>query len=392
MSFEIPLGNTTEPLPFLLIDEADHLTGLTGLLPTVTLRKPGGSFDTPSGAVSEVGNGWYEIAADADDADTLGPLILHAEAGGADPADTLYRVVTPLADQVWDEVLDGTHHESIATAGGFLQRQASFAEGTVQGATDSTVVLDSFMSDQDDYYNDGLIGITTGTGLQQLRIIVDYDGASRTCTLASDRPWIVTPETGVSTWEIYTNGPTSVTNVSNASVTSIGAPITNELTTINNIVSGATPADIWAFAARTLTQSAAQTLAAVSGSALTWLRGDVLAQSLTGLGTLAGRTRLVLTIKRDLDDADADALLQIEESDGVLVWMGAVPEDILDGSLIVDDEDAGDVTLALAGSLMAQLPVRTTLHYDIQMILDGEPVTVTQSTCRLQADVTRATA
>lgn len=78
---------------FLMIDESDHVTGLTGLSPTVTLSKAGGSFASPAGSVSEVGNGWYKVAGNATDTGTLGPLVLHATATGADPFDREYDVV-----------------------------------------------------------------------------------------------------------------------------------------------------------------------------------------------------------------------------------------------------------------------------------------------------------
>ena len=86
-------SSTAQPLVFLMVDSADHITGKTGLSPTVTLSKNGGSFASPAGAVTEIGNGWYKVAGNATDTATLGPLILHATGTGADPVDVLYEVV-----------------------------------------------------------------------------------------------------------------------------------------------------------------------------------------------------------------------------------------------------------------------------------------------------------
>lgn len=86
-------GQTSEPLPFLMVDETDHITGKTGLSPTVVISKNGASFAAPSGAVSEIGNGWYKVAGNATDTNTLGPILLHATATGADPTDTEFQVV-----------------------------------------------------------------------------------------------------------------------------------------------------------------------------------------------------------------------------------------------------------------------------------------------------------
>ncbi len=80
-------NSTSHPILLFMADEEDHLTGLTGLAPAVTLSKDGGAFASAEGEVSEVGNGWYALAADADDRDTLGTLIIHAEAVGADTFD-----------------------------------------------------------------------------------------------------------------------------------------------------------------------------------------------------------------------------------------------------------------------------------------------------------------
>ncbi len=68
--------------------------GGTGYGPTVTLSKNGGAFASPAGAVSEFGNGWYQVAGNSTDTGTLGPLVLHVAASGVTPpTDSLYTVV-----------------------------------------------------------------------------------------------------------------------------------------------------------------------------------------------------------------------------------------------------------------------------------------------------------
>lgn len=86
-------SQTAESLMFLMVLASDHITGATGLSPTVTLSKNGGAFASPSGAVTEVANGWYKVAGNATDTAMLGPLVLHATAGTADPVDVTYQVV-----------------------------------------------------------------------------------------------------------------------------------------------------------------------------------------------------------------------------------------------------------------------------------------------------------
>lgn len=110
-----------------MVDSADHITGKTGLTVTVTIRKPGGSFASPSGAVSEIANGWYRVAANATDNNTTGALLLHATATGADPTDAAYQVVAH------DNVSTATPSVGTATS-------VSGAVGSVTGNVGGNVV------------------------------------------------------------------------------------------------------------------------------------------------------------------------------------------------------------------------------------------------------------
>lgn len=86
-------NETSKIIPFLLVDSTDHITGLTGVVPVVTISKNGGTFAAVTGVVAEVGDGWYKITPHASDVDTLGPLLIHATGTGADPSDVHCRVV-----------------------------------------------------------------------------------------------------------------------------------------------------------------------------------------------------------------------------------------------------------------------------------------------------------
>ncbi len=86
-------SDTTYPLFFFMVDSTDHITGKTGLTPTVTISKNGASFGGINGAVSEVGLGLYKIAGNATDSNTVGELWIHATGTGADPTDTSYTIV-----------------------------------------------------------------------------------------------------------------------------------------------------------------------------------------------------------------------------------------------------------------------------------------------------------
>lgn len=116
----------TQPLVFLMIDSSDHMTGKTGLSPTVTLSKNGASFASPSGSISEIGYGWYQVAGHASDTNTLGTLVLHATASGADPVDDRYEII---ACDLQD-----------ATSLGLSRIDAAISSRSTYAGTDSTGV------------------------------------------------------------------------------------------------------------------------------------------------------------------------------------------------------------------------------------------------------------
>jgi hypothetical protein len=89
----IKQSTSVKVVPFFLVDSADHISPKTGLTPTVTISKNGAAFGAPAGAVTEIGNGWYKIAGNATDSNTLGSLLVHATASGADPFDVIHEVV-----------------------------------------------------------------------------------------------------------------------------------------------------------------------------------------------------------------------------------------------------------------------------------------------------------
>lgn len=86
-------SSTTYAVVFLLVDETDHVTPVTGASPTITISKNGAAFSAASGSAEEVGGGLYKLA-NASDFDTLGTCVLKASAGGCDPSITIFRVET----------------------------------------------------------------------------------------------------------------------------------------------------------------------------------------------------------------------------------------------------------------------------------------------------------
>lgn len=148
---------------------------------------------------------------------------------------------------------------------------------------------------------------------------------------------------------------------------------------------------VWAQSPRTLTQSAASIAAAVAGTTITLLRGDTISIALTGLGNISARTKLWFTIKRNANEADSAAIVQITEAGG-LVYLNGASGTAGQGSLTVNDATAGNVTIALAAAASAQLKAAVGLLADVQMLTASGVMTLTEMDVTIEADVTLATA
>lgn len=91
MSYPIKQSTAVQPLLFFLTLASDHISPATGKSPAVKLSKNGGTGVSPSGAISEIDStnlpGWYKVAPNATDSNTLGPLALAATAASCDNCD-----------------------------------------------------------------------------------------------------------------------------------------------------------------------------------------------------------------------------------------------------------------------------------------------------------------
>jgi hypothetical protein len=116
--YDIQQSTTSYPLLFLMISSTDHVSPATGLTPTVVLSKSGGAFASPSGAVTEIANGWYKVAGNATDTNTLGPLVLHASSAGADDSDIVYNIVAYNPQSSTNLGLTSLPTANAATSGG----------------------------------------------------------------------------------------------------------------------------------------------------------------------------------------------------------------------------------------------------------------------------------
>jgi len=132
---------------------------------------------------------------------------------------------------------------------------------------------------------------------------------------------------------------------------------------------------IWTNATRTLTSVATEPSEETSTDRITRRRGDTWSISITGLGDISDRETLWMTIKKAYGKTDDEAELQVTDAD----------------EITVDDETAGNITIAVDADTTAEIDPRAYV-YDIQIRrTTGQVQTLVIGTFEVTADVTRDT-
>lgn len=162
-------------------------------------------------------------------------------------------------------------------------------------------------------------------------------------------------------------------------------------------ISDALIAAIWAHESRTLTQTAAQVAASVSGSDLAIVRAVTFEATLTGLNIPATWSKIYFSVKKYRAVADTDAVVQIVVSnpaapltDGLL-RINRTAGTLAHGSLVVS-QVAGTVAITLADNASALL-VDDAYVYDAKALLtDGTSVLLTAANASVDDTVTESIA
>jgi hypothetical protein len=114
--------------------------------------------------------------------------------------------------------------------------------------------------------------------------------------------------------------------------------------------------------------------------------------NLTGLGNISTRTKCYFTVKAaPAGQADTEALLQIEETAGLLRIDGAAPSSALLGSLVVTNQVTGAVTVTVDETLTGLAP-RIGYTWEVKTIevTTGHADRIATGTFAIDASVTRA--
>ncbi len=144
---------------------------------------------------------------------------------------------------------------------------------------------------------------------------------------------------------------------------------------------------VWGHAQRTLTSAAQVTEEETSAELITRRRGDSWSVSLTGLGNITDAEEIWLTLKRQPNQLDSAAVLQVTSTGGLVIGLTAEPTD---AAIAVDDATAGNLTITVEPAATKLVAPRT-YEYDIQVRRTGGQIqTLAAGQWSVPPDVTRS--
>jgi len=129
---------------------------------------------------------WNTLLSEHQIEGSAGKALSTASSGGVD--------LQLLANAVWDEPLTGASH-NVPTSSGRRLRQLSapiILEGFAISSTINSITFDGEASTVTGSYDPCLISIVSGTGAGQSRVILEYDGNTKTAIV--DRNWRINPD------------------------------------------------------------------------------------------------------------------------------------------------------------------------------------------------------
>jgi len=273
-----------------------------------------------------------------------------------DPAGTGAAIVLALQGIPLDAAETQAAAAAAITASGLTANLLLSAE--IATVTSQTVFTLATGSDKDDCYNDQTIILydDSNSDYPSVRRVTDYVGATRTVTIDSAPDFILGADDSV---KILACTPTL--------------------------------ASVWNNSSRTLTQSAASVIAAVTtttGSTITIDQSYDLDVTLTGLTISPSRSKLWFSVKEHRGDAEADAWIRIEQTVGLERVYKAAPASAGNGSLTVDAV-AGTVRVRVKAVETAKLvSANRQLVYDLKQLNGGVLSKLTEAAAQVILGVT----
>lgn len=382
---QLKQSTSTYNLGFLMVDSADHVTGKTGLAPAVWLSKNSGAFLRPSGTVTEVAFGWYQLAGNVVDTDTLGSLALHASGTGADPTDVEFIVV---AYDPFNSTSLGLSRvdENISSPKTLIDGTQVFVTGTVAQVTNVTTVATTTNLTN---------GVTVNTNNDKTGYFLDatYDAAKTAATQTSVNllaaavaalnnitaadVWSYTTRTltsyGTLVSDIWNYVTRTLTSGGGITAADVWTYVTRTLTSGGG-GGGATAQEVWEYGTRTLTQTAPQIIQSLTDNTqVNVYKSTTFDTTFTQLPDFTGWQKLWFTVKEDVrfEVPDTESIIQIQISnpsgtaDGLLYINRDAAVNASDGYITVLSPTS--IQVKVNASVTGNLPPKT-LYYGIKYL------------------------
>jgi hypothetical protein len=97
-------------------------------------------------------------------------------------------------------------------------------------------------------------------------------------------------------------------------------------------------------------------------------RGTTWVITITDLGVLDNISQLWFTLRRRESDTEANSLLQISLTQGLLIVNGAPASTASNASITITDNVAGDVVILVKATETVNFPIMSNLHYDLKVL------------------------
>jgi len=136
-------------------------------------------------------------------------------------------------------------------------------------------------------------------------------------------------------------------------------------------------------------------MAVTEGDDIEIIRGDTFIYPFTFLADLTAYTKLWFTVKDDKDDTDAQAIIQIIESnpgaatDGLLAIAGGTPTALGNGSITLSSLPLGNGTVRVEAVETAKLDDTGNFYYDFQYQNATNTLTARRGRATISGDTTR---
>lgn len=131
--------STSRNRMILMVQSADHVTGIASLTLVIQISKDGGALATITPTVTDRGSGFYNLALDTTHTNTLGDLALHITGGAtADPTDIVDQIVAIDLNDAVRFGLSGIPNAAAGASGGLIINGANTGTFSLTGSMNVT--------------------------------------------------------------------------------------------------------------------------------------------------------------------------------------------------------------------------------------------------------------